>query len=264
VSRLSRLVVSWLAAIALLGLWLVPTPSQAVSKPTAKYATVKVAAAEGGTKITITGKNLKKVSAIYFGSTKTTKITHVSATKLKVTAPKHVPGTVKLKLRAGKRTYTTKLKITYVVTKISPTATEAEVLRLTNAARLSGYTCVDEASDTTTKLPAVAALSWNAKLAYAARGHSSDMAAKNYFSHTSKDGTTFSARITRAGYKWSAVGENIAAGYSTPARVVEGWLASYGHCKNLMSANFTELGVGVATGGDYGIYWTQDFGKPRS
>jgi len=134
VSRLSRLVVSWLAAIALLGLWLVPTPSQAVSKPTAKYATVKVAAAEGGTKITITGKNLKKVSAIYFGSTKTTKITHVSATKLKVTAPKHVPGTVKLKLRAGKRTYTTKLKITYVVTKISPTATEAEVLRLTNAA----------------------------------------------------------------------------------------------------------------------------------
>lgn len=258
-----RLVVSGLAVLALLGLWLVPGSAYAASKPSANKVSISVVAAEGGSRLTITGKNLKKVSAVYFGSTKTTKITHLSATKLSVSAPKHTPATVKLKLRVGKKIYTTSVKVTYVITLTQPSATEAEVLQLTNAARASGYTCTDAKSNTTTVMPAVPALAWDARLAYAARSHSADMAAKNYFSHTSPDGTAFSTRITRAGYVWSAAGENIAAGQDTPAHVVGDWLASYGHCKNLMSAGFTDLGVGVATGGSYGIYWTQDFGRPR-
>ena len=60
---------------------------------------------------------------------------------------------------------------------------------------------------------------------------------------------------------WSAVGENIAAGYATPEDVVAGWMASPGHRANILSPNFSEIGIGVsAGGGQFGTYWTQEFG----
>lgn len=132
----------------------------------------------------------------------------------------------------------------------------AEVLRLTNAARAHRRTCG------TTSYPAAKALSWNATLATVAARHSAEMAAKNYFSHTSARGLSPFTRIKRAHYSYRAAGENIAAGYRTPAAVVKAWLASPGHCRIMMSA-YTQLGVGFATGGDYGTYWTADFTRPR-
>ncbi|MVN85247.1 CAP domain-containing protein [Deinococcus sp. HMF7620] len=131
------------------------------------------------------------------------------------------------------------------------------VLDLTNAARATGATCG------ATAYAAAPALTLNAQLSQAAQGHASDMAAQNYFSHTSKDGRTFSQRITAAGYAWRTVAENIAAGQATPESVVAGWLKSEGHCKNIMSASYKELGVGYAQGGSYGHYWVQDFGAAR-
>lgn len=137
----------------------------------------------------------------------------------------------------------------------SISATEQRVLDLTNQARATARTCG------TTSYPAAAPLTWNASLAAAARGHAADMAAKDYFSHTSQDGRTFDVRITNAGYTgYRAIGENIAAGQPTPEEVVAGWIKSPGHCANLMNASFKELGVGVGNGGSYGIYWDQDFG----
>ncbi len=134
-------------------------------------------------------------------------------------------------------------------------ASEQRVLDLTNQARAVARSCG------TTSYPAAPALTWNASLATAARNHASDMAVRNYFSHTSQDGRTFVQRATNAGYSgYRALGENIAAGQPTPESVVAGWLNSPGHCSNIMSANFRELGVGVGTGGSYGIYWVQDFG----
>ena len=132
---------------------------------------------------------------------------------------------------------------------------EQRVLDLTNQARATARTCG------TTSYPAAAPLTWNASLATAARGHAADMAARNYFSHTSQDGRTFDTRIVNAGYSgYSALGENIAAGQPTADAVVAGWLTSPGHCANIMSASFRELGVGVGTGGSYSTYWVQDFG----
>ena len=134
-------------------------------------------------------------------------------------------------------------------------ASEQRVLDLTNQARTVARTCG------TTSYPAVPALTWNASLAKAARDHASDMAAKNYFSHTSQDGRTFDVRVNNAGYTgYRALGENIAAGQPTPESVVAGWLNSPGHCSGIMSADYKELGVGMATGGSYGTYWVQDFG----
>ena len=45
---------------------------------------------------------------------------------------------------------------------------------------------------------------------HGARAHSADMAARDYFSHTTPEGVAFSTRITNAGYRWSSAGENIA------------------------------------------------------
>ena len=103
------------------------------------------------------------------------------------------------------------------------------------------------------------------RLTDAARGHSEDMALNNYFAHTSLDGRAFFDRITDAGYFWSKCGENIAAGYSTPQAVVDGWMNSPGHRANILHPDFCNIGVGYAydAGSSYRYYWTQDFGRAQ-
>lgn len=127
---------------------------------------------------------------------------------------------------------------------------ESVMLDLVNQVRASGCTCG------TTAMPAVPALSWNDQLATAAYNHSVDMATNNFFSHTNLQGKTPGDRITAAGYVWSAYGENIAEGYTTEQLVMDGWLHSEGHCKNIMSNDYKEIGVGRSAN-----YWTMDLGS---
>jgi uncharacterized protein YkwD len=136
---------------------------------------------------------------------------------------------------------------------------EADALRIVNQYRTAGASCGARG----TFAPA-AALTLNAKLTSAAYGHSRDMADNNYFSHDSLDGRSMVDRVNAAGYAWSTIGENIAAGYSSLQSVVEGWMASDGHCANLMNPRFTEFGLACARNSDstYRIYWTQDLGRP--
>src|SRR3954447_5110227 len=106
------------------------------------------------------------------------------------------------------------------------------------------------------------------RLMIAAQRHTHDMVRRNYFDHIAPGGSDPGARITAAGYFWSSYGENIAAGYSTPREVMAGWMASEGHCENMLNPMFTQLGVGVATaaaslGSGATGTWTQDFGLPR-
>jgi len=90
------------------------------------------------------------------------------------------------------------------------------------------------------------------------------MAERNYFAHDTLEGVTPWDRMKAQGYSFRAAGENIAAGQPTLEAVVQGWVDSPGHCQNLMSADFTEVGMGRfdKAGSTYGVYWTQDFGKP--
>ncbi|OLT30785.1 hypothetical protein BJF79_09295 [Actinomadura sp. CNU-125] len=99
----------------------------------------------------------------------------------------------------------------------------------------------------------------NAKLAQAAQGHSADMAARGYFDHTAPDGDGPGDRITAAGYRWTAYGENIAKGQSSPESVMRSWMNSPGHRANILNCKFDEIGVGVVKAG--GPYWTQAFGS---
>jgi len=134
----------------------------------------------------------------------------------------------------------------------------AELLQQINAARAQPRTCG------TNTLPAATALTWNDRLFSAAARHSRDMAVNNYFSHTSLDGRTFSRRITDDGYAWSFAGENIAAGQSSVSSVMSGWLASPGHCANIMKAEFRDVAVSCVSqaGSSYGRYWTMSLARP--
>jgi uncharacterized protein YkwD len=111
---------------------------------------------------------------------------------------------------------------------------------------------------------ATAPLAWNATLATAAEGHSRAMANNNFFDHKDRDGHTPGDRAELAGYVGRQIGENIAAGQDTVRKVVDGWLASPGHCANLMNPQFRELGAAYAVDpkSDAGIYWTAMFGTP--
>jgi len=114
-----------------------------------------------------------------------------------------------------------------------------------------------------------ASLAMNTALNNAALAHSQDMALHDFFSHTGSDGSSPWERMTRAGYQFSGAGENIAAGYTSPEDVMDGWMNSQGHRANILNCAFRDIGVGYVylandTGQvNYRHYWTQDFGTPR-
>src|SRR5262249_54017754 len=99
----------------------------------------------------------------------------------------------------------------------------------------------------------------------AALEHSQDMAKHDYMDHTGRDGSTPGDRVTRAGYKWKTVGENLASGIATPEDAVNGWIGSPHHCENLMAPQFTQMSIGYAVNPSSAgeVYWTQLFGTPR-
>ncbi len=87
------------------------------------------------------------------------------------------------------------------------------------------------------------ALSWNAQLTTAAVAHAEDMRRNKFFDHNGSDGGDFADRITKAGYRWKTVAENIAQGYPNAKAVVLGWRNSGGHCENIMNAAFRDMGA---------------------
>lgn len=133
------------------------------------------------------------------------------------------------------------------------------LLQQINAARAVARSCGG------TAMPAAAPLAWNDQLFSAAARHSTDMATNNYFSHTGLDGRSASQRVAAEGYAWSWVGENIAAGQSSVATVMSGWLASAGHCANIMRAEYRDVAVSCVqrSGTTYGRYWTMELARPR-
>ena len=133
---------------------------------------------------------------------------------------------------------------------------ELEVLSLVNAERAQ-Y--------------GLAPLSLNAQLNWAALKHSTNMAARSLvvgvgpaMQHTLY-GTlmpTVTSRLDSAGYaNYTAWGENIAFGFTTAQAVVTAWMNSPGHRANILSANFTEIGIGLSVSAQGVYYWTQEFGR---
>ena len=107
-------------------------------------------------------------------------------------------------------------------------------------------------------LPRLAA---SARLDRSAQSWTGVMVDHGEFSH----GAAFMDRISAVGFDWSNVAEDIATGYATPSAVVRAWMASPGHCANILSPIYREVGTGVSDHMISGAStidgtWTQDFG----
>ena len=101
--------------------------------------------------------------------------------------------------------------------------------------------CLVNAQRTSRGLPA---LRESGRLNRSAQGWTNVMVRGHNFTH----GADFAARISAVGFSWSMAGENIAAGFQTPTAVVRAWMASPGHCRNLLSPSFLDVGTGVSSG----------------
>ncbi len=160
---------------------------------------------------------------------------------------------------------------------IIPTLSEADkadYLFLINEARAVTRTCGN-----TGNFPAVSSVEWSHKLYQAAYEHSQDLANSNTFSHHGSGKVTdwsgyalnkqsiMRERVEAYDYRWSRISENISAGTSrdTAKKAVDSWIASPGHCHNLMDPSVTEVGMALAinSNSEYTHYWTQNFGKSQ-
>ncbi|GIF13908.1 CAP domain-containing protein [Actinoplanes teichomyceticus] len=121
---------------------------------------------------------------------------------------------------------------------------QADILRLTNEQR-TAHGC--------------APLAENAALTAAARGHSAWMGTSGTFSHTGRGGSDFVARARAAGYAKPSA-ENIAWGYRSADEVVDTWMHSPGHRRNILNCRSTTVGVGAVYAASGAPYYTQDFG----
>jgi len=143
---------------------------------------------------------------------------------------------------------------------------EEAVLAATNRARSAARRCGQHGH-----FEAAPPLGTNDLLRCAARRHSSDMADRNFFGHTSPDMATPVDRIREAGYRFEGYAENILRktgrvqnSANHGRQVVNTWLRSPGHCKNIMNPNLTELGPGYfgRNMGRFRNFHTQVFGRP--
>ena len=126
----------------------------------------------------------------------------------------------------------------------------AEILRLVNQER------------TSRGVPAVAQ---NPTLEREATQYACEMISYQFFDHVDPvTGTHLKDRADQFGYDYWIIGENLAAGQRSPAEAVQAWMNSPCHRQNVLNPAFTELGIGVRVGGDYGFYWVQEFGRPYS
>lgn len=126
---------------------------------------------------------------------------------------------------------------------------EEQVFALVNQRRSEGANCGGENFGPTS------ALEQEGALTCAARVHSKDMVDRNYFSHNNPDGNSPGWRIDQAGFAGGRTGENIAAGQTSAAQVMDGWMNSPGHCRNIMNPAYDYIGIG-----HHERHWTQTFG----
>lgn len=126
---------------------------------------------------------------------------------------------------------------------------QAEVLQLINTERVSR---------------GVATLVLSQTLEDQANGYACEMICYDFFAHENPvTGMTLPDRAREFGYDYQVIGENLAAGQQSPVEVVVSWMGSPAHRENILDARFTELGIGIRSGGSYGLYWVLELGCPR-
>ena len=128
---------------------------------------------------------------------------------------------------------------------VSPSTLQTQIVKLSNKQRVNA---------------GCKALPVNAQLLWAARGHSKFKATTGTFSHTGARNSSFITRSKAAGYT-APRSENIAWGYRTATEVVNAWMKSPGHRKNLLDCGAKTFAVGVVYATNGNPYYTQEFGS---
>ncbi|HJQ08474.1 MAG TPA: CAP domain-containing protein [Candidatus Saccharimonadales bacterium] len=98
---------------------------------------------------------------------------------------------------------------------------------------------------------ALGSLSINGQLTQAAQAKADDMAARDYWSHNTPEGTSPWTFMTNAGYQYQTAGENLAYGFDTSSSTVTAWMNSAGHRANVLNNTYKEVGFGIANIADY-------------
>ncbi len=143
---------------------------------------------------------------------------------------------------------------------------DATVTQIGADAALRALLCLTNHERTAVGLPA---LRTDARLAVAAQRHAADMTNRGFFAHDAPLPAPFGvepgARALAAGYVWGALAENLAVAQQTPRWAIRDWLASAGHCRNLLWPQVTDIGLGVSNA-PLGSYpaptWVQELGRP--
>jgi len=107
-------------------------------------------------------------------------------------------------------------------------------------------------------------LTLNPILSEMADDYCCEMIECGFFSHQNPDEERGPGqRAINHGYVFLAIGENLACGQALPDQVVADWMSSTeGHRENILAHQWREIGIAVRTGGEYGVYWVQEFGNP--
>lgn len=135
---------------------------------------------------------------------------------------------------------------------------DTPIAHASRAAMQAAVVCLVNEQRTARQLPRLIA---DPRLNRSAQGWTDAMVGRRLFSH----GTAFMDRFSAVGFDWSNVGENIATGFQTPRAVVMAWMASPGHCANMLDPLYREVGTGVENRSIRGAStidgtWTQDLG----
>lgn len=106
-------------------------------------------------------------------------------------------------------------------------------------------------------------VSRSASLDRVAQEYACRMIVGGFFAHDdAATGKGPAERAEDAQYEFIALGENLAAGQADAAEVMRVWMESPGHRENILDEEWTEVGIGVRNGGEYSIYWVQEFALP--
>jgi len=134
-----------------------------------------------------------------------------------------------------------------------------DALDAVNLARSQARICGEQ------PFPAVQALRWNPRAAYAALLESEWMLESNSFGHAWPGGELVWDRLNMSGYRWKKADENIAAGYRSLAEAMQAWIDSPPHCVALMRGDVSDVAVALVPGrqgGAFVSYWTMVLASP--
>ncbi|MEM8844811.1 MAG: CAP domain-containing protein [Pseudomonadota bacterium] len=135
----------------------------------------------------------------------------------------------------------------------------ARTLAYINRVRSEDRTCGNELYH------AAPSVSWDGQLYSAAQVHSEDMSIYDEIGHEVARNSTSKSRIDDSGYNWSSFSENVAGGLNSPELAIDKWVASPGHCINIMNPSHTQIGMACAinNASSYRTYWTLLLATPE-